>query len=31
MQAIYKHLKEYGVAEEDINFEFFGPKQDIAG
>lgn len=31
MQAIYKHLKDYGVAEEDINFEFFGPKQDIAG
>lgn len=31
MQAIYKHLKDYGVAEDDINFEFFGPKQDIAG
>lgn len=30
MQAIYKHLKDYGIAEEDINFEFFGPKQDIA-
>jgi|SRR5690625_769211 len=30
MQAAYRHLKEFGVAEEDINFEFFGPAQEIA-
>lgn len=30
MQAVYRHLKDYGVAEDDINFEFFGPKQEIA-
>jgi len=30
MQAAYRYLKEFGVAEEDINFEFFGPAQEIA-
>lgn len=30
MQAMYRHLKEFNVADEDINFEFFGPAQDIA-
>lgn len=30
MQAVYRHLKDYGVAEDDINFEFFGPAQEIA-
>lgn len=30
MQAIYRHLKELNVKEENINFEFFGPAQEIA-
>lgn len=30
MQAAYGHLKELGVSEEDIHFEFFGPAQEIA-
>lgn len=30
MQAAYKHLKELNVSDEDINFEFFGPAQEIA-
>jgi len=30
MQAVYRHLKELNVAEEDIHFEFFGPAQEIA-
>lgn len=30
MQAIYANLKEHGVKEEDLHFEFFGPKQAIA-
>ncbi|NEU05992.1 MULTISPECIES: FAD-binding oxidoreductase [Clostridium] len=29
MKGIYKALKELGVKEEYINFEFFGPKQDM--
>lgn len=29
MRAAYKILKEYGVAEEDIHFEIFGPAEDI--
>lgn len=29
MKAIYKTLKELGVEEEFINFEFFGPKEDM--
>ena len=31
MQAVYQHLKKMNVAEDDINFEFFGPAQEIAG
>ena len=31
MQAVYEHLKKMNVAEEDINYEFFGPAQEIAG
>lgn len=30
MQAVYQHLKDLNVAEDDIHFEFFGPAQDIA-
>lgn len=30
MQAVYRHLKDFNVSEEDINFEFFGPAQEIA-
>ncbi|GAA0116179.1 FAD-binding oxidoreductase [Clostridium senegalense] len=29
MKGIYRALKELGVKEEYINFEFFGPKQDM--
>lgn len=30
MQSVYAGLKELGVGEERISFEFFGPRQDIA-
>ena len=30
MQNIYRYLKDFNVAEEDIHFEFFGPAQEIA-
>lgn len=30
MQAAYRYLKEFNVAEADIHFEFFGPAQEIA-
>lgn len=31
MQAAYRYLNDFNVAETDIHFEFFGPAQDIAG
>lgn len=30
MQVAYRNLKQFGVAEEDIHFEFFGPAQEIS-
>lgn len=30
MQAVYRHLKDFDVEEDNINFEFFGPAQEIS-